>query len=248
MTGFQRQVNQYPSPGVEGTWASANQYASYVAGEGSVVANTNGVTMGRFGWTLPTPKADGTVTETAYNTSVGIANGLPRTPAGFIMNHGQGNFTGYLQESSMNILGGQNMALMPRGDFWAVMVGQAAIRGYKAFVNLFTGQVSPYPAATIVSAAAVTASFATNVMTVTATTGVLAVGQAITAAVGATALPANTYIASLGTGTGGAGTYNLSTTPGTIASQANVASNLIETNFTILSASLAGELAKIGRD
>jgi hypothetical protein len=34
-------------------------------------------------------------------------------------------------------------------------------------------------------------------------------------------VPANTYIASFGTGVGGTGTYNLTTTPGTIGSQAN---------------------------
>jgi hypothetical protein len=64
------------------------------------------------------------------------------------------------------------------------------------------------------------ASFATNVMTVSGTpTSVLAVGQQVQAAAGGTALPENTYISQLGTGTGGAGTYILSTTPGTIASQ-----------------------------
>ena len=33
-------------------------------------------------------------------------------------------------------------------------------------------------------------------------------------------MPASTYVTSLGTGTGGVGTYNLSTTPGTIANEA----------------------------
>jgi hypothetical protein len=68
----------------------------------------------------------------------------------------------------------------------------------------------------VTSAATGTASFATNVMTVTAvTTGVFAVGQSITSA----GVAAGT-ISSLGTGTGGTGTYNLSTSPGTISAQA----------------------------
>lgn len=63
-----------------------------------------------------------------------------------------------------------------------------------------------------------TASFATNVMTVTAVgngSGSFAVGQVIEAA----GVAAGTTISSLGTGTGGTGTYNLSTSPGTIAAE-----------------------------
>ena len=53
----------------------------------------------------------------------------------------------------------------------------------------------------------ITASLATTVMTVTVDSAVvLAVGQVVTG----TGIPANTYIASFGTGTGGVGTYNLS--------------------------------------
>ena len=74
-----------------------------------------------------------------------------------------------------------------------------------------TGQYALTPAAVG------TASFATNIMTVTAvTSGAFAVGQAVTSA----GVAAGTYISSLGTGTGGTGTYNLSTSPGTIVAQA----------------------------
>jgi hypothetical protein len=66
-----------------------------------------------------------------------------------------------------------------------------------------------------------TASFATNVMTVTvAGSTSFAVGQVITSV----GVAAGTYITSLGTGTGGTGTYNLSTSPGTITAQAVSAS------------------------
>lgn len=62
-----------------------------------------------------------------------------------------------------------------------------------------------------------TASFATNVMTVTvAPPQALQVGMLIT---GGVSIPANTYISSFGTGTGGTGTYNLTTTPGTLSAQ-----------------------------
>ena len=63
-----------------------------------------------------------------------------------------------------------------------------------------------------------TASFATNVMTVTIapTSGTFQVGQTITSA----GVAPGTTITSLGTGSGGTGTYNLSTSPGTITAQA----------------------------
>jgi hypothetical protein len=77
---------------------------------------------------------------------------------------------------------------------------------------------------------------ATSVLTVNSiTSGVISVGDQILG----TGLPANTRIAPGGTGTGGTGTYNLTTTPGTIAAEpmtslssiiaqvTNVPSNLI---------------------
>ena len=66
-------------------------------------------------------------------------------------------------------------------------------------------------------AASFVGSCATNVLTVSQiNSGTLAVGQAVLGA----SLPPNTYISSLGSGTGGVGTYNLSTTPGTIGPEA----------------------------
>lgn len=71
-----------------------------------------------------------------------------------------------------------------------------------------------------------TASFATNVMTVQTFSGVeygeLAVGQEVKA----TGVAAGTYITSFGTGTGGAGTYNLSTSPGTLGNRQVTTSGL----------------------
>lgn len=63
-----------------------------------------------------------------------------------------------------------------------------------------------------------TCSYATSVMTCTVapTSGAFGVGQVITAA----GVTGGTTITSLGTGTGGTGTYNLSTSPGTISAEA----------------------------
>lgn len=66
----------------------------------------------------------------------------------------------------------------------------------------------------------ITASTATNVLTVTAITGTpLLVGQVIAG----TGITEGTTITSFGTGTGGTGTYNLSTTPGTLTSRQMIA-------------------------
>lgn len=94
-------------------------------------------------------------------------------------------------------------------------------------VTSFTNAAQTIEGALAISGASqgtVTATIATTVMTVSAVlTGVapLAVGDKVTGA----GVTANTYIASLGTGTGGAGTYNL-TASMTVASPITVTSLL----------------------
>lgn len=234
MTGFQKQVNYEPAPGVEGDIASLNPLINYVTGPYGLISGASGVICGRFGWTVDDLSVN--------NNALLVAAGAARTPSGFIANEQQGLQTVYLAESGMGILPGQAMELFTRGDFW-IKPKTTATRGLKAFANMFDGTVYPAAAGATVSASAITASFATNVMTVTVTSGVLAIGQAISG----TGVPANTYISSLGTGTGGTGTYNLSTSPGTVGSASGiVASNHIETRFQLLSAAAINEIAKIG--
>ena len=62
---------------------------------------------------------------------------------------------------------------------------------------------------------AITASCAAGVLSVSATSGTMLVGQSVAGA----GIPINTTILSFGTGTGGTGTYNLSSSPGTVASE-----------------------------
>ncbi len=241
---FPTSVNQQPSPGVEGSRASANPVLSYVTGPSGLVSAPIGVTIGRFGWAIPSAiDAYGVTPEVVYNTSVGVAAGLPRTPNGFVGNLQQGLNTVYLSEAGMTMLPGQNMGLHTRGDFWARNTLAVAAKFNKVFANMLTGQITTAAAGATVAPVTVTASFATNVMTVTAVSGgTLAVGQSIVGA----GIPANTYIAALGTGTGAAGTYNLTTTPGTVASETVIASSYIETRFSALSSAAVGELVKIG--
>jgi hypothetical protein len=239
MSGFQKQVNIQPAPGVEGAIASGNPPVTYVTGPGGLISGANGVTVGRFGFA--SYQSDGS--ERVDNSSFLVANGVDRTYAmGFIANMQQALNTVYLSEYGMTMLPWQSMEMFTRGDFWCKMLSTAS-RGQKAFVSLIDGSVQAAAPGATIAAFVGQASFATNVMTVTSvTSGTVKVGQQVFGA----GLPANTYVASLGTGTGGAGTYNLTTSPGTISAQATTTAEYVETNFRILSAAASGEIAKIG--
>lgn len=84
------------------------------------------------------------------------------------------------------------------------------VQGAASFTGQFLGSPGTYFAGT--------ASFATNVMTVTAEnvgSSGIRVGDVVVAA----GVTAGTTVTSFGTGSGGLGTYNLSTSPGTIAAE-----------------------------
>lgn len=238
---FQKTINTYSSPAAAGQVASGNPTAWYVAGPNAVVSGALGLTVAAFAWATPITVGD--TPERADSNALLVAAGLSRVPDGFVVNEQQGNIQLVLQESGMSILPWQAVELMTRGDVWAKLpAGIAASRKQKVFASMIDGSIATGAAGATVSGTAVTASFATNVMTVTVGSnikpGSLIVGAGV---------PANTYVVAQLTGTtGGAGTYSLSTTPGTIASQANTTTDYIETKFSVLSAALAGELVKIG--
>lgn len=241
MTGFQKTVNSYSSPASEGNIASGNPMALYVAGPQALVSGASGVTVGRFAWATPVTAGD-TPERVDSNANL-VADGTERSPSGFVFNEQQGNTTVYLAESGMSILPGQNMELATRGDFWAKILLNAATRNQKVFANLQNGSITSAATGATIAGNAGTASFATNVMTVTVAPAVpLQVGDAIVSS----GVAANTFIKAFGTGTGGTGTYTLTTTPGTIAAQAFTGSSWIETKFKILSAALVNEFVKIG--
>ena len=124
MAGFQSVINQYPAPGVEGSFAGTNPHATYQAGEGALVAGASGLTVGRFAW-----NANGV----ASNAGTGA-------PSGFVHRDGQASITVWLGEASMLIQPGREATLMVAGDFWA-RTSTAATRGQKIFASLTTGQV-----------------------------------------------------------------------------------------------------------
>ncbi|NYA42965.1 hypothetical protein HZI31_06550 [Serratia fonticola] len=124
MAGFQSVINQYPAPGVEGSFASTNPHATFLAGEGALVAGDDGLTVGRFAWA---------VNGVASNAGTGA-------PSGFVHRDGQASITIWLAQASMLIQPGREATLMTAGDFWA-RTSTAATRGQKVFASLTTGQV-----------------------------------------------------------------------------------------------------------
>ena len=152
-------------------------------------------------------------------------------PTGFVhRRQGAALITTYLGEVSNLIPQGFEVTLMSSGDYWVAPIVNTVTIGQKVFANFATGEIQGAAAGATISSFSGTASFATNVMTVTvASTGTVKVGDLVTSA----GVAAGTYVTAFGTGTGGTGTYTLSTSPGTIAAQAVTTTNYVETAFTI---------------
>lgn len=209
---FQKQVNINPAVGNEGDIASMNPLATVAAGPGGLIAGANGVVVGRFAWNeYPVAGGPGQ----ASNSCPISASAGPRKPDGFICNQQQGLITQWLGTDSLGVPKGLMVTEHNRGDFWARSTFAEALIGNKVFANLITGSILPAAAGATPtnksgSAAEITGTIAslTNYsLNITAVaSGVVAVGQLV---VGEN-IPANTYIESLGTSTGGTGTVFLS--------------------------------------
>jgi hypothetical protein len=229
---FQTSVAQYPPLGVEGMRASSNFTATVDAGAGGFVADlTNGVSAGRFGWTDPS-------TNTIVTNFAPTGN-LGQIPDGLIVNELHGLITPFLGGASLVIPPGNMVTLFARVDMWARCCNQQANvnPGMFAYANLFDGSITPglpgqflvFPSGSACSFTGSISNASPAVLTVTAVaSGTLGVGMLITGP----NIPANTRIASLGTGVGGTGTYNLAVALPTFNVQASFATNVM----TVISA------------
>jgi hypothetical protein len=208
--GFQTSVNVSSPIGTEGAKASSNPIAAVLSDVGgnqlasALIADlVNGLNIGRFAWV----SSNGQVL-TNY-----APGGVPSVPDGFVMNTLLGNNSNLLNPNGINIPPGAPATAFNRGDFFARSNYANALRGNKVFANLFDGSVVPaasgsFPSYPSGSAGAFSGWIsAAGVLTVTSVaSGSLGVGMLL-AGIG---VPINARIASLGTGTGGVGTYNLS--------------------------------------
>ena len=213
MSGFQKTVNLTPAPACAGDFASSNPRASALAGPGGLVAGSTGVTVGRFAWI----DDDGA---TVLNNGTAT-----RAPDGFIHREQQALITTYLAEASNVIPVGLPVTVMTEGDFWALNAGpNAAVPGSSVYAGYADGKAYIGAAPTGASAtgamgATFTASGVGSVLTVSAVTGLISIGETISG----TGVPAGTTITGQSSGTtGGAGVYV--TSVATTASAATVTS------------------------
>lgn len=124
--GFQKQVYIEPAAAVAGDFSSSNPRSTVLAGPGALVADTAGVTVGRFAWA----DANGKVT----NAGAGV-------PTGFVHREQQGVITIWLAEATMLIPAGLGVTLHNLGDFF-VSTKTAATIGQKVFASNTDGTIS----------------------------------------------------------------------------------------------------------
>lgn len=203
--GIQTFVNRELPPGSPGDWAGANIRASVPVGPWSLVAPPSGTVIGAIGWANPV---------TGFCSNYFQPNSFP----GFI--HREQQAQG-LQTSggsilanvvAPTILSGNPVTALSQGDFWGLFQGGCSV-GNSVYANPTTGALIAGASGAGVSGAITSASLSSaGVLTVATITGTpLALGQIITGV----GVPPGSYIASLGTGAGGAGTYNLANLDGT---------------------------------
>jgi Uncharacterized conserved protein (DUF2190) len=197
--GFQTFVNKELPVAVAGDFAGANIRANVVAGAFGYAATPAGVTIGVGAWANPATKLASNYFQ-------------PQSFPGFVHREGQAIITTFLGVASQQIQAGSMVTVMDQGDFWGLFAA-GATPGQKVYFDPVTGALTANASGNGVSGAITSASLAaTGVLTVVTITGTpLAVGQIITGV----GVPPGSYISSLGTGTGGAGTYNLTNADGT---------------------------------
>lgn len=221
-TGFQSFVsNRELPPGVAGDFAGANRRASLVDGSWEYVASPGGLIVGTIAWANPATKQ--------------ITN-YYQTPAAscFIHRESRGVITDFLGIATMQVIGGARPVGYVAGEFWGLFAG-GATAGQKVYANALTGALTAADHGNAIAGPITSASITASVLDVATITGTpLAVGQIITG----TGVPPGTYITSLGTGTGGTGTYNLANVDGTaIANVTAEAMNYyaaLETQFGVV--------------
>jgi hypothetical protein len=135
--GFQRTVNLQQAAAVAGDFASSNPRSSVVSHEGTLVADTAGVTVALFAWATAAGKVS--------NAGTGV-------PTGFVhRRQGSALITTYLGEVSNLIPAGFEITLMNSGDYWATITVAGATIGNKVFASLTTGAIQPAAAGATVA-------------------------------------------------------------------------------------------------
>jgi hypothetical protein len=195
--GFQQFVNAQPAPGVAGDFAGANPRASLQA-SGPLFAGLNGLQVGRFGWLR-------SATGQLQNFFSEFAPLL-----GFVHRENQALITNFLGVTSEVVPEGYEVAAFIRGDFWAEFATSASV-DQTVYANALDGTPVAAAAGSETKITGFNATLdAAGLMTVTnvGTGSPFAVGMVITYP-NLDDTDGPYYIVSLGTGSGGTGTYHL---------------------------------------
>ena len=195
--GFQNFVNSQPAPAEPGDFAGINPRMSVSAPQGGYACVPEGCTVGRFAWGNPASGLMGNYFQ-------------PASLLGFVHRENQAIITEWLSKSVMLVPAGFPITGMSRGDFWAEFLDGASF-GDAVFADALTGQASAGVAgsgniANIGGTADITPDGVMDV-TVDGAGEDFAVGQVIVG----DGIPAGTYITAEIGGSGGTGTYQLST-------------------------------------
>ena len=161
-------------------------------------------------WTListPEPNVIGATAYTAVSDGIAMAGGVGAFAG--ILASPKSYTAGLINVGSTMTLPDETIGELATMGQFLVTLTTAANIGDLVTYNTTTGALGSVPLQ-----GAVTASFATNVMTVTASSVFIGVGSVVNFA----GVAVGTTVIADGTGAGGTGTYTLSTTPGTVAS------------------------------
>lgn len=203
---FQTRVNTQPAPAVAGDFASANPRASVTAPPGGYQVAPN--YPATFGGALREALIVGRFCWSNYATGIAANFFQPGSLLGFVHRECQTIITEFLLEQRVGIQAGFAVTSANQGDFWADFAPGPDAAGLVVYADPVTGKASADVAGQGVTFGLTAALAATGVLTVTATSGVLAAGQLIQNA--ALSYPLGTFIVSQLTGSAGStGTYQL---------------------------------------
>lgn len=203
--GFQKVVNDYQAPAVEGDFASTNPFSSVLAGPGALVAPRGGLRVGRFFWVGPQGQ-----------TSQSFVSGYQ---VAFLGRNEQALITQFLGEESMVVPEGFMVVGMNGGDFWARFQAGVPAVGNNVYADPNDGAPLAGATAPALGVGTASAGFSgtatlngTTTLSVTAVThGIVSPGDTVADSTTAGNIPVGTTIVSQLTGTaGGVGTYQMS--------------------------------------
>lgn len=220
--GFQTRVNAQPPPAVAGDFAGTNPRMSVTAPPGGYTAApdypltfggalTEALVVGRFAWF--NYATDDSVVDGQLPAG-GLASNYfqPNSIIGFVHREDQTVITKFLSESRLGVQQGFPVTGIVQGDVWADFSPGPDNAGLVVYADPLTGKATAAASGQGVTLTLTASVATTGVMTVTVTSGVIAVGQVVQNA--ALGLLPGTFIVSQLTGSAGStGTYQLNQAP-----------------------------------